>query len=99
MRHGEEDEADHAGEKPPYRFGVFLTVDHRLFVPDRFSHALLDCDQLFDVRIKVTGTELNFVGLDHYRYALLQDAVFPTNLMESLFLIAAGLPIVMVFRW
>ena len=50
-----------------------------------------------DVRIKVTGTELNFVGLDHYRYALLQDAVFPTNLMESLFLIAAGLPIVMVF--
>jgi ABC-type sugar transport system permease subunit len=50
-----------------------------------------------DVRIRVTGTELTFLGLNHFRYALLQDANFPTDLLESLFLIVAGLPIVMVF--
>lgn len=50
-----------------------------------------------EVRIKVSGTELSFVGLSHYRYALLQDASFPTKLMESIFLIATGLPIVLVF--
>jgi len=50
-----------------------------------------------DVRIRVTGTEMTFLGLNHFRYALLQDANFPTDLLESLFLIVAGLPIVMVF--
>lgn len=50
-----------------------------------------------EVRIKVSGTELSFVGLSHYRYTLLQDASFPTKLMESIFLIATGLPIVLVF--
>ena len=50
-----------------------------------------------DVRIKVTGTELNFVGLEHYIYALTRDEVFPVNLMESVFLITVGLPIVLVF--
>lgn len=50
-----------------------------------------------DVRIRVTGTELSFVGLNHFRYALMQDASFPTDLLESLFLIVSGLPIVMVF--
>lgn len=50
-----------------------------------------------DVRIRVTGTELTFVGLNHFRYALLQDAGFPTDLLESLFLIVSGLPIVLVF--
>ncbi len=50
-----------------------------------------------DVRIKVTGTELKFLGLNHYSYALLQDEKFPVNLMNSVFLIGVGLPIVLVF--
>ena len=50
-----------------------------------------------DVRIKVGGTELSYLGGSHYRYALLQDASFPTDMLESLFLIVTGLPIVMVF--
>lgn len=50
-----------------------------------------------EVRIKVTGTELSFVELSHYRYALMQDATFPTTLLESIFLIATGLPVVLVF--
>lgn len=50
-----------------------------------------------DVRIKVTGTELSFIGWTHYQYALTQDAVFPTNLIQSMFLIVTGLPVVLVF--
>lgn len=50
-----------------------------------------------DVRIKVTGTELQYLGLEHYGYALLRDEKFPVDLMESIFVIAAGLPIVLVF--
>lgn len=49
-----------------------------------------------DLRIKVTGSDLSYVGFSHYRYALMQDAVFPTKLLESMFLIISGLPIVMV---
>lgn len=49
-----------------------------------------------DLRIKVTGIDLSYVGFSHYRYALMQDAVFPTKLLESMFLIISGLPIVMV---
>ena len=35
-----------------------------------------------DVRIKVGGTELSYLGGSHYRYALLQDASFPTDLLR-----------------
>lgn len=50
-----------------------------------------------DVRIKVTGTELTPVGFTHYMYALTKDAAFPTALLDSLFLIVTGLPVVLVF--
>lgn len=50
-----------------------------------------------DVRIKVTGTELTPVGFTHYAYALTKDAAFPTALLDSLFLIVTGLPVVLVF--
>lgn len=52
---------------------------------------------LCDVRIKVTGTELTYLRLKHYSYAFTQDATFPTHLLDSLFVIATGLPIVVVF--
>lgn len=50
-----------------------------------------------DVRIRVTGTELSFLGFEHYLYALTRDEKFPVFLMESLFLIVTGLPVVLVF--
>lgn len=50
-----------------------------------------------DVRIRVTGTELSFLGFEHYIYALTRDEKFPVFLMESLFLIVTGLPVVLVF--
>ncbi|MDR0897912.1 MAG: sugar ABC transporter permease [Oscillospiraceae bacterium] len=50
-----------------------------------------------EVRIKVTGTELRFLGLEHYAYALTRDENFPIELLTSIAQIAAGLPIVLVF--
>lgn len=50
-----------------------------------------------EVRIKVTGTELNYLGLTHYQYALTQDAAFPAAFYNSLFLMVTGLPVVVVF--
>ena len=50
-----------------------------------------------NVRVKVTGTELTYLGLEHYSFALTRDEKFPVNLMESVFVIFTGLPIVLVF--
>ena len=73
----------------PWLIGfVFLTA-----YPLIYSLVISFCD----LRIKVTGIDLSYVGFSHYRYALMQDAVFPTKLLESMFLIISGLPIVMVF--
>jgi oligogalacturonide transport system permease protein len=50
-----------------------------------------------DVQIKVSGTELTYVGLKHYIYAIRQDTKFIPDLLDSLFLIVTGLPVVLVF--
>ena len=73
----------------PWLIGfAFLTL-----YPMVYSLVISFCD----VRIKVSGIELTYVGLRHYIYALRQDTEFVPDLLDSLFLIATGLPVVLVF--
>jgi len=73
----------------PWLIGfAFLTL-----YPMIYSLVISFCD----VRIKVSGIELIYVGLRHYIYALRQDTEFVPDLLDSLFLIATGLPVVLVF--
>lgn len=73
----------------PWLIGFLVFMAYPLFYSLRMSFS--------EVQVTATSVNLTYVGLDNYRYAFLQDNVFPIDLSNFLIESLITVPLIVVF--